>query len=149
MDAVTYPEADIIQAMNQMFVPTALDATECAQLADKYEILATPTFILTDSSLTLYHKEYGYFPPFEFLQMLRLMRAKVDLHRRNYDEAIERLQAVVDTAIKTVAAPEAIYLLGSAKYKKSGTFDDALQEWRKLKMNFPDSEWTKKVDYAL
>jgi cytochrome c-type biogenesis protein CcmH/NrfG len=73
----------------------------------------------------------------------------VDLEKRNYDSGIDLLTQIVDQAFDSAAAPEALYLLGAGKYRKSGDFQQAVDQWRRLKLSFPDHPLIKKIDYAL
>jgi outer membrane protein assembly factor BamD (BamD/ComL family) len=73
----------------------------------------------------------------------------VDLNNRRYDEAISLLSQIVQETFEKDITPEALYQLGVARYKKSGDFTDAVQEWRKIQLQFPESSWLKKVEYAL
>ena len=71
--------------------------------------------------------------------------ARADMARKNWPSAISRLQSVVQTAQETVMTPEALYRLTEC-YTAIGLPEQAYGYAEMLKLNFPDNEWTKKLD---
>jgi len=71
--------------------------------------------------------------------------ARDDMQHQNWTSAITRLQTVVQTAQETVMTPEALYRLTEA-YTAIGLKEQAYGYSKMLKLNFPDNEWTKKLD---
>ncbi len=149
MSAVTYSNPEIGKALSTLFVPLKIEAKSDPGTDQFFKVDATPTFVATDGDRELHYKISGFFPPDAFLQRLRLLRAMVDLNNRRYDEAISLLSHIAQETSEDDITPEAFYQLGVARYKKSGDFSDAVHEWRKIQMQFPESPWLKKVMYAL
>ena len=149
MSTVTYSQQEILDKMEEWFVPLKIESKQNPDLAQLYQIIATPTFLVLDPNRKVIHRSSGFLPPFEFTQLLRLMRATYEMNRRDYDQAISLLSSITQEALHLPLAAEALYVLGSAKYKKSGDFSDAVVEWRKIKLHFPGSPWFKKVEYAV
>ena len=149
MDAVTYSKEVVINLVNQFFVPLKIDSVQQTSLSQIFRVEVTPTAIATDAKQKVYHRAAGFYPAPEFKQTLRLMKATADLEKRSYDSAIELLSRIVEEAFGSAATPEALYQLGVARYKKSGDFQQAVEQWRKLKLSFPNHPLIKKVDYAL
>lgn len=149
MSAVTYSNQEIQKVLSAFFVPVKIEARSDPKTAQFFKVEATPTFVATDGDRKLHHKISGFYPPEAFLQRLRFLRAIVDLNGRRYDEAIILLSHIVQETFENDITPEALYQLGVARYKKSGDFTHAVQEWRKIQMQFPESPWLKKVKYAL
>lgn len=149
MSAVTYSNQEIQKALSELFVPAKIEAQSDPKTAQFFNVQGTPTFVATDGHRKLHHKISGFYPPEAFLQRLRFLRAMVDLNNRRYEEAIGLLSSIVQQTFENDITPEALYHLGVARYKKSGDFTDAVQEWRKIQMQFPESPWLKKVEYAL
>ena len=149
MSAVTYSNPEIQKMLFAFFVPVKIEARSDPKTSQFFHIQATPSFVATDGERKLYHKISGFYPPETFLPRLRLLRAIVDLNNRQYDQAISLLSDVVQETFENDITPEALYHLGVARYKKSGDFTNAVQEWRKIQIQFPESPWLKKVEYAL
>ena len=71
--------------------------------------------------------------------------ARNDMKQENWTSAITRLQTVVTTAQETVMTPEAMYRLTQC-YTAIGLPEQATGYADMLRKNFPDNEWTKKLD---
>lgn len=149
MSAVTYSNPEVQEVLSALFVPVKIEARSDPTTAQFFNVQGTPTYVATDVHRKLHHKISGFYAPEAFLHRLRFLRAIVDLNNRRYDEAIHLLSSIVQQTFENDITPEALYQLGVARYKKSGDFTDAVQEWRKIQMQFPDSPWLKKVEYAL
>lgn len=71
--------------------------------------------------------------------------ARGDMARENWPSAISRLQSVVDGAQETVMTPEALYRLTEC-FTAIGMPSHSAGYAEMLRLNFPDNEWTKKLD---
>lgn len=71
--------------------------------------------------------------------------ARTDMARKNWPSAISHLQKVVTDAQETVMTPEALYRLTEC-YTAIGLPEQARGYADMLKLNFPDNDWTKKLD---
>ncbi len=71
--------------------------------------------------------------------------ARTDMARKNWPSAISHLQKVVTDAQETVMTPEALYRLTEC-YTAIGLPEQARGYGDMLKLNFPDNDWTKKLD---
>ena len=70
--------------------------------------------------------------------------ARVDMRKENWTSAITKLQSVVTDAQDTVMPAEAMYRLTEA-YTAIGLTEQADGYAEMLKLNFPDSDWAKKL----
>lgn len=70
--------------------------------------------------------------------------ARNDMQKENWTSAIARLQSVVTDAQETVMTAEAMYRLTEC-YNAIGLPEQADGYAEMLKLNFPDNEWTKKL----
>lgn len=70
--------------------------------------------------------------------------ARVDMRKENWASAITKLQSIVTDAQDTVMPAEAMYRLTEA-YTAIGLTEQADGYGEMLKLNFPDSEWAKKL----
>lgn len=71
--------------------------------------------------------------------------ARADMARENWPSAISRLQSVLTDAQDTVMTPEALYRLTEC-YTAIGLPEQAYGYAEMLRLNFPDNEWSKKLD---
>jgi len=71
--------------------------------------------------------------------------ARVDMRKENWASAITKLQSIITDAQETVMTAEAMYRLTQA-YTAIGFPEQAQGYAEMLKLNFPDNEWTKKLD---
>lgn len=71
--------------------------------------------------------------------------ARADMAKKNWPSAISRLQSVVSGAQETVMTPEALFRLTEC-YTAIGLPQQAYGYAQMLRKNFPDNEWTKKLD---
>ena len=71
--------------------------------------------------------------------------ARNDMKRENWTSAITRLQSVITTAQETVMTAEALYRLTQC-YTAIGLPEQASGYADMLRKNFPDNQWTKKLD---
>jgi outer membrane protein assembly factor BamD len=70
--------------------------------------------------------------------------ARNDMRKENWASAINRLQSVVTDAQETVMTAEAMYRLTEC-YNAIGLPEQTKGYSDMLKLNFPDSEWAKKL----
>ena len=71
--------------------------------------------------------------------------ARNDMKSKNWTSAITRLQSIVTTADETVMTPEALYRLTQC-YTAIGLPEQSTGYADMLRKNFPDNEWTKRLD---
>jgi outer membrane protein assembly factor BamD len=71
--------------------------------------------------------------------------ARNDMARENWPSAINRLQSVVKDAQETVMTAEAMYRLTEC-YTAIGLPAQAAGYAEMLRLNFPDNEWTKRLE---
>lgn len=71
--------------------------------------------------------------------------ARNDMQRQNWPSAISHLQSVVKDAQETVMTPEALFRLTEC-YTAIGVPEQSTGYAEMLKKNFPDNEWTNKLE---
>ena len=71
--------------------------------------------------------------------------ARNDMRRENWTSAITHFQSIVSGADDTVMVPEALYRLTQC-YTAIGLPEQAAGYRDMLRKNFPDNQWTKKLD---
>ena len=134
--------------IDRFFIPVKVDSAKESEPSKLFRVDMTPVYVVTDSKQKAHYRWTGFSGPEDFKQTLRLMKATFDIDGRNYESAIELLSTIVEEP-RSPSTPEALYLLGVSKYKKSGDFQEAVEQWRRLKLSYPGHPLIKKVDYAL
>lgn len=71
--------------------------------------------------------------------------ARNDMRKQNWTSAISSLQTIISDAQETAMTPEALYRLTEA-YTAIGLPTQADGYGEMLKLNFPESKWTEKLD---
>jgi len=146
MGAVTYPNPEVEQFIEQHFIPVQFNVVEQPQAMDRFHTPWTPTLIVQDGSGNEVRRSQGYLDPKRFLGEMALAWLKDAIDRRDYATAYERMaEALEKTKGDPVRQPEAMYWAAVTTYKFKD--EGLLAGWRKLMEEFPESEWAKKVEF--
>ncbi len=148
MGTVTYPDAAVVDFINKNFIPLQINVQSGSDLLGKYRAFWTPTILILDSQGAEYYRFNGFLPPDEFIPQLQLGLGMMSLERQDYKTASSKLKLVVDKYPRSNAAPEAQYWFGVSEYKAAHNVDALLSAWRKIKKDYPNSIWAKKVSFV-
>ncbi len=116
------------------------------ELMQKFEIKWTPTLIVHDPEGKEHHRMVGYLPVEDLIAQLILAKGKIYFDSDRYAEAIAQSQTVVDQYPNTGAAPEAIFFLGVAEYKRTHDSKFLRQIYDQLAAKYPQSEWARRAE---
>jgi tetratricopeptide (TPR) repeat protein len=144
MDAVTYPQAKVIQFITDEMIPLRIPSDH-ETLADEFGIKWTPALITLDTNGKEHHRTVGFMEADELIASLNLGMAKVHFDLEEFDKAGGRLEKLLDELPTSGATPEGIFYLGVSRYKGSGDPKPLREAYDKLASDYPDSEWTKKA----
>jgi hypothetical protein len=144
MDAVTYPDAKVIDFVNTNLVAIRVKS-DSKPLADDFNIKWTPTFIVLDPSGKEHNRTVGFMPPEEFIPSLLLGIAKTWFDADQFPESIQFLDRLLSEYPKSGSAPEAVFLRGVTGFKTAhdGSMLKAASE--RLEKEYPGSEWAKRA----
>ena len=145
---MTYPDATVADYINKNFIPLQINVQINSEIAGKYRVFWTPTILVLDSNGTEYYRFNGFLPPDEFIPQLEFGLGMMALEKQDYKTASAHLKSVVEKYPKSNIAPEAQYWLGVSEYKAAHNVEALLNAWRKLKKDYPDSIWAKKVSFV-
>ncbi|HLI50225.1 MAG TPA: thioredoxin family protein [Thermomicrobiaceae bacterium] len=146
LDAETYTDPRLIEAVTNRFVPLKLNLFEDPrEVVRPLDVIWTPTILFADRRGTVHHRSLNFLPPDLFLILLDLGEAIVDLYWSRHDHAIAMLGNAYDGAPDSQFAPELLYWLGIAGYLKTHGDDDMYRPWNLLRQRFPDSIWSARV----
>lgn len=143
---MTYPDASVIEAVNERFVPLKLDLFQSPrEVIRPLNVLWTPTIVFADRRGTPHYRNVNFLPPDLFLTLLDIGEANVDLHWSRTDHAISLLSGAYEREPDSLLAPEVLYWWGIAVYLKTHSDDEMYRVWDQLRERFPDSIWTQRV----
>lgn len=145
MDAVTYPDTDVVRFINSNVVALRVPFDH-AELSKRFQIKWTPTLITLDSEGSEHHRTIGFLNPDNLLANLTLGIAKCHFDRDNFNEALPLLESITENHPKSEAAAEAIYLSGVAKFKTSHEAAPLKEAYEMLVKKFPDNQWTHRAE---
>ena len=144
MDAVTYPDEKVIDFINEHIVPVRVPA-DAMPLAADFRVMWTPTLITLDSYGKEHYRTVGFLPPEELIPSLLLGISKIDFDMDRCESVIADCDNLLGGYSKSMAAPEAIYLRGVCRYKKTHNPKSLKDAYEQLADEYPNSEWTKRA----
>lgn len=149
MDTVTYPDAAVSRFLDVNFAAVRIDisrvAPEHRELLRASKPQWAPSFLCFDGDVEL-RRWTGYLPPERFVTQLKQVIAQRQMIRRDFAAAAETLSDIAGSGDPD-AAPEALFWLGAAVYRRDQRDLDALERvWTTLRERFPDSPWAIKAD---
>jgi len=149
LDAVTYPQSAVSDAISAHCVPLQIDNSQPAAepLLQKYRHIWTPDLRILEANGNELYRWNGYLPPFEFAPQLLVAVAQAHLRLKQFDAASEIYEDVLKRFPTSLAAPEALYFSGISKYRKTHESNELLRGWHELEKSFPASEWTVKQNF--
>ncbi|MFN2366736.1 MAG: tol-pal system YbgF family protein [Desulfurivibrionaceae bacterium] len=144
MDAVTYPNEEVIDFCNESLIPLRV-RSNAKPISDDFNIKWTPALITLDSDGMEHHRTIGFLEPKEMIARLLLGEGKCNFDKDCFDEALAVFEKILADYPDTDAAPEAAYLRGVSRYKSSGDPKPLREAYDQLKESYPDSEWTMRA----
>jgi hypothetical protein len=120
---------------------------ENAFLVERYQVEFTPTILILTPDGKAHKSSTGFLPPDEYMAYVSLGRGKTLLDLKRFDDAIAALEEVPSRWPKTDAAPEALYWLAVAKYKKTGEGGALSEIWKRVNEGYKGSIWAKKISF--
>jgi tetratricopeptide (TPR) repeat protein len=144
MDAVTYPDAQVIQFVETNVVPVRL-AFDAKPESDDFKVKWTPTLIVLDTEGEEHHRTTGFLGPEELIPMIMLGMGKIKFDREVFSEALDDLNKLLEQYPKSDSAPEAIYYRGVSGYKHTHDAEPLKEAYERLQGDYPSSEWAKRA----
>ena len=144
MDAVTYPDNNVIDFINQSVVPLRV-AFDSQPLASQFNVAWTPVLAIVDEQGSNHQQTLGFFPPEELIPSVMLGIGKVHFDHDRSDEALSVLHTLQAQYPKSASVPEAIYLEGVSRFKQGHEAKTLKDAYEQLQADFPASEWTQRA----
>lgn len=143
---MTYPDPDVQNALTERFILLKLDLFNSPRdVMRPLNVIWTPTLLFADRRGSVHYRNVNFLPPREFLTVLDIGQAHVDLRWTRSDAAIERLHSAYERDPDGKLADEVLYWWGISVYLKTHSNDEMYAVWDQLRERFPDSIWTARV----
>lgn len=148
MNTGPYSNEQVQNFIQNNFIPLK---TQCffdkpVELMEQFNIKWTPTLIIHDKHGKEHHRILGYVPIDDLLAHLGLGRAKVWFDTEHFNDAIQALNSVIEMYPAAGAAPEAVFYLGVAEYKKYHDASGLRRAYDTLTAKYPQSEWARRSE---
>lgn len=142
MDAVTYPEPIVVEAVERGFVPYRINMMErhpdFKEACAGGRVLWGPTLIVADARGSEIRRWVGWLPPRSFVAELAFCRALADYNRGKFAEALAGFEAIVGSERDAEIHPEALYWQGVAGFMAGPKDWAALRRsWTRLTEEYP------------
>jgi hypothetical protein len=149
MGAVTYPNAEVTEFLNERFVPVKLNAKErhpdFKEGLGRGKFLWAPLFVFLDGHGSELRRNLGFHAPGDFLAELRIVLGLAAMTRNRPDEALPWFDSAAETYPAADAAPEALFWAAAAAYRIDG-LPAVIRRWDDLRARYPESTWAKRAD---
>lgn len=143
---MTYSDTSVQRELAERFVLLKLDLFKSPRpVVRPLNVIWTPTLLFADRRGTVHYRSVNFLPPREFLVVLDIGEAHVDLRWTRMDAAITRLQAAFERDPDSKLADEVLYWLAIATYLKTHSNDEMYPIWDDLQRRFPDSIWAARI----
>jgi tetratricopeptide (TPR) repeat protein len=144
MDAVSYPNPDVIDFFSKHLIPVRINI-DSKPLPQSFKVQWTPTLVLLDESGEEHHRTVGFLAPGELVPSLMLGIGKSYFDLELFTQAELILEQVLQEYPQSDAAPEATYYLGVDRYKNTHIPGELKKTIESLQKNYPGNEWTKRA----
>jgi Thioredoxin-like domain len=146
LDEETFGDTMVAREIVSRFVPLKLHLMKDREFTREHQVFWTPTVLFADHSGRIRYTSPNFLPSAEFLDLMDIAEANIDMRWMRYQMAINRLQDMIDRSPSGPLTAEAIYWRGiSAYFRDKKSSKSANQEWAELLERFPDSIWAKRI----
>jgi len=145
MDAVAYPDVAVIEFVNKNLIALRIPADD-PELAPRFCIKWTPTLLILDKEGVAHDRNVGFFWPQELIPALLLGMGKTYFNQPDRTKAISCFEQIATSYPTSCQAPEALYLLGVARYIESRDVANLIAIYDRLKAEYPESHWLMRAD---
>lgn len=147
MDAVTYPDDDVIDLLTSSFACYKPPIADNQALASSYGVKWTPGLVWLTPDGEQVHDNVGYFAPTELMAEATYAQGQGAVRAGDWKQALENFESVTARWPESFAAPAAQYWAGVAGKMKADDSAPLLAKWKQLLKSYPDSAWAMKVKF--
>ncbi len=147
MNAGPYSDEKVQTFIEEEYVPLKSQCfwKERTELMKQFDIAWTPTFLMQDFGGRVHRKLVGYIPADDFLAHLKCGKGMVFFEKERHEEATKWFRKVIEEHPNAGVAPEAVFFLGVAGYKKTHEASALRRAYDTLTEKYPQSEWTRRA----
>jgi tetratricopeptide (TPR) repeat protein len=144
MDAVTYPNPEVVKFIQDHVVPLRLAFDATPESVD-FNVKWTPTLVVLDPEGTEHHRTTGFLASEELMSMILMGTGKTHFDREEFEQAITSLDLVLREYSQSDSCPEAIFYRGVSRYKSTHDAQPLKEAYEKLHSEYPSSEWANRA----
>lgn len=111
----------------------------------RFDVLWTPTVLITDTEGKERVRNEGYLPKSEFRAWLDMCLARLSFVAKKWTEAEERFGAVVRQYPDSGVAAYSVYWRGVSRYKETKDREDLSSITEEFRHRYQDSIWARKA----
>jgi len=143
MDAVTYPNKDVADFINEELIPLRV-RFDAVPLAKDFTVKWTPTIIMLDTKGKEHRRTVGFVPAEEMIPLLELGMAKTCFDLDDQDQAVVYCDQIIRAYPQSHSAPESVYLRGVSLFLGTHDAGNLKQLHEKLRNEYPQSAWVQR-----
>ncbi len=137
-------DRSVIDLIERETAPVMINADESVDLAKRYRVDWTPTFVIADESGNELERWVGYLPAKDFMAQMILSKGLAAFHLERFAEAEGEFEKLITDYPDSELVPEAEYFLGVASFKEKGDTYRLTMACHTLIGKYPDRQWTKR-----
>ncbi|TAN44253.1 MAG: tetratricopeptide repeat protein [Nitrospirae bacterium] len=148
MNAGPYSDERVQAFLEEQFVAVK---SQCfwdkqTDLMQKFNVKWTPTLVVLDKRGIEYRRIIGFVPADDLLAHLLMGKAMAMFYTEHLTNAIQGFGSVIEKYPHAGPAPEAVFFLGVAEYKKGHDPKALRKAFDTLKEKYPTSEWARRAE---
>lgn len=144
MDAGTYPNAKVIDFINQNLIPLRV-LWDQQPLSTDFNIQWTPSLLVLDQEGKEQHRTVGFLSPEELIPSLLLGMGNGHFNKNEFKEALGCYDTILADYPVSDAAPEAVFQRGVSLFKGAHDPKPLKEAYERLREAYPTSQWTKRA----
>jgi len=139
-----FSDDTVRKAVEREIVPFKYDLVNESEIAEKYRVDWTPTFILTDERGIELDRWTGYLPAEDFIAQLTLSKGLAAFYLRRYRDAEREFEMLIEEHPDSELVPEAEYFRGVSIFKEKGDVVGLVEICHSIEGKYPHTQWAKK-----
>ncbi len=144
MDAVAYPNEEVISFLNKEVVALRIPADH-KQLAPQFTVKWTPCLLIVDGKGKEHARSLGFLEPKELIAFILSGMGKAKFNQPDRPAADKLFERLITTYPQSSYTPEAIYLQGVARYIESHEVKHLIALYDRLVAEYPQSSWAMRA----
>lgn len=148
MDTVTYPQPEVIEAVNRLVTPVKINVREDRETPRRFGVAWSPVFLLLREGTDVPSRTWqGWLPPGSFVAELKVGLAYLNIQERRFKRAWDLSREVVASAADRERRGEARYWEAVSHAKGTGDGDALPRGHAAVRRDFADTAAANKLSY--